>query len=271
MQKQLKRTLSEQNVTEILQEYHQTKDKNIRDEVIINYIYLVKKIAKKVSEKTGFLAEDLESYGYEGLIKAIEQYDITMQGSRINYITQSIRRMIFNGFAELKQFGGRKVTNAYLLERSIVENEYEKTLVEDPSLVEIILDRLIDKKVIAEENRQENKTRILLDIAASINQYKQSNELIDKRELDETIILQERNQALVNLLETLPRESQKLIKLRYGFFASPVTLIETAKECHMSPEGVRKKENRIIQQLATLALRSPLQDFKDESYQKVKK
>lgn len=271
MQKQLKRTLSEQNVTEKLQEYHQTKDKNIRDEVIINYIYLVKKIAKKVSEKTGFLAEDLESYGYEGLIKAIEQYDITMQGSRINYITQAIRRMMFNGFSELKQLGGRRITNAYLLERSIVENEYEKTLLEDPSLVEIILDRLIDKKVIAKENRQENKTRILLDIAASINQYKQSSELIDKRELDETIILQERNQALVNLLETLPRESQKLIKLRYGFFASPVTLIETAKECHMSPEGVRKKENRIIQQLATQALRSPLQDFKDESYQKVKK
>lgn len=40
MQKQLKRTLSEQNVTEKLQEYHQTKDKNIRDEVIINYIYI---------------------------------------------------------------------------------------------------------------------------------------------------------------------------------------------------------------------------------------
>lgn len=271
MQKQLKRTLSEQNVTEKLQEYHQTKDKNIRDEVIINYIYLVKKIAKKVSEKTGFLAEDLESYGYEGLIKAIEQYDITMQGSRINYITQAIRRMMFNGFSELKQLGGRRITNAYLLERSIVENEYEKTLLEDPSLVEIILDRLIDKKVIAEENRQENKTRILLDIAASINQYKQSNELIDERELDEQILIQEQNQALMKLLEKLPTESQKLIKLRYGLTGSPETLIETAKKCHMSPEGVRKKENRIIQQLATLALRSPLQDFKDESYQKVKK
>lgn len=271
MQKQLKRTLSEQNVTEKLQEYHQTKDKNIRDEVIINYIYLVKKIAKKLSEKTGFLAEDLESYGYEGLIKAIEQYDITMQGSRINYITQAIRRMMFNGFSELKQLGGRRITNAYLLERSIVENEYEKTLLEDPSLVEIILDRLIAKKVIAKENRQENKTRILLDIAASINQYKQSNELIDERELDEQILIQEQNQALMKLLEKLPTESQKLIKLRYGLTGSPETLIETAKKCHMSPEGVRKKENRIIQQLATQALRSPLQDFKDESYQKVKK
>ena len=117
----------------------------------------MKKIAKKVSEKTGFLAEDLESYGYEGLIKAIEQYNITMQGSRINYITQAIRRMMFNGFSELKQLGGRRITNAYLLERSIVENEYEKTLLEDPSLVEIILDRLIAKKVIAKENRQINQ------------------------------------------------------------------------------------------------------------------
>lgn len=271
MQNELKRTLSEQKVTEKLQEYHQTKDKNIRNEVIVNYIYLVKRIAKKTSEKTGFPAEDLESYGYEGLINAIEQYDLTVHGSRINYITQSIRRMIFNGFTELKQFGGRKITNAYLLERSIVENEYEKTLLEDPNLVEIILDRLIAKKVIAKENRKENKTRILLDIATSINQYKQSNELIDKRELDEAIIHQERSQALIKLLETLPSESQRLIKLRYGFFTSPATLIETAKECHMSPEGVRKKENRIIQQLATLALHSPLQDFNDENYQKVKK
>lgn len=65
---------------------------------------------------------------------------MTKDGSRINYITQAIRKTMFNGFSELIEFGGRRVTCAYLLERHQVEKEYEKTLLEDTSMVDIILD-----------------------------------------------------------------------------------------------------------------------------------
>ena len=46
---------------------------------------------------------------------------MTKDGSRINYITQAIRKTMFNGFSELIEFGGRRVTCAYLLERHQVE------------------------------------------------------------------------------------------------------------------------------------------------------
>lgn len=135
-----KRLLSEKEITKKFIEYQQTGNDQIREEIIKNYVYIVKTIAKKISEETGFLKEELESYGYEGLIQAIDCYDMTKDGSRINYITQAIRKTMFNGFSELIEFGGRRVTCAYLLERHQVEKEYEKTLLEDTSIVDIILD-----------------------------------------------------------------------------------------------------------------------------------
>lgn len=64
-----KRLLSEKEITKKFIEYQQTGNDQIREEIIKNYVYIVKTIAKKISEETGFLKEELESYGYEGLIQ----------------------------------------------------------------------------------------------------------------------------------------------------------------------------------------------------------
>ena len=72
-----KRLLSEKEITKKFIEYQQTGNEQIREEIIKNYIYIVKITAKKISEETGFLKEDLESYCYEGLIRAIDRYDMT--------------------------------------------------------------------------------------------------------------------------------------------------------------------------------------------------
>ena len=193
----VKKFLLEREVTEKLALYEQTKSKEIRDEIIINYMYIVKKMAEKIADKTGFSADDLEGYGYEGLIRAIDHLNPKLEKSRINYIRQSIRRTIFNGFRELREFSGNRTTNAYLLARHQVEEESGRTTQEDPSLVDKILDLLIERKVIDKKNREENKTRILLDSAKNINEYKQSKELIDETSLDSYLIGQERKKELL--------------------------------------------------------------------------
>lgn len=117
----VKKFLLEREVTEKLALYEQTKSKEIRDEIIINYMYIVKKMVEKIADKTGFSADDLEGYGYEGLIRAVDHLNPKIEESRINYITQSVRRTIFDGFRELREFGGSRTTNAYLLARHQVE------------------------------------------------------------------------------------------------------------------------------------------------------
>lgn len=260
-----KRLLSEKEITKKFIEYQQTGNDQIREEIIKNYVYIVKTIAKKISEETGFLKEELESYGYEGLIQAIDCYDMTKDGSRINYITQAIRKTMFNGFSELIEFGGRRVTCAYLLERHQVEKEYEKTLLEDPSMVDIILDRLIAKGIISKKHRQENKRRILLSIATDINQYKQSSELIDENSLDYSLIREESRVELLKILELLPKKSREIIEKRYGLQGEAETLTELGEDYQMSSEGIRKIERKELKKLLTFAqsrnLKSYLEDY----------
>ena len=260
-----KRLLSEKEITKKFIEYQQTGNEQIREEIIKNYIYIVKTTAKKISEETGFPKEELESYGYEGLIRAIDRYDMSKNGSRINYITQAIRITMFNGFSELVEFGGRRVTCAYLLERYQVEKEYQKTLLEDPSMVDIILDGLIDKEIISEKYRQDNKQRILLSIATNINQFKQSPELMDENSLDDSLIREESKGELLKLLELLPEKSREIIEKRYGLQGEAETLTELGEEYHMSPEGIRKIERKELKKLLTFAkgrnLKSYLEDY----------
>lgn len=268
-----KRLLSEKEITEKFIEYYKTGNKKIREEIIINYIYLVKNIVKKISNQTGFSIEELESYGYEGLIRAVDRYDITKEGSRINYITQAIRKTIFSGFRDLRGFGGKVTTDAYLLERYQVETEYEKTLLEDPNLVEVILDRLIQKGTISKKYRQENKIRILLDITTNIDQYKQSSELIDENSLDYNLIQEESKKELLKILEQLPPTNQEIIKLRYGLYSEKETLTQISNKYKMSPEGVRKIENRSLKALKKEATKNNLGEYlyEFERHYKVKK
>lgn len=245
----VKKFLLEREVTEKLALYEQTKSKEIRDEIIINYMYIVTKMAEKIAAKTGFRKDDLEGYGYEGLIRAINHLNPKIEKSRINYITQSVRRTIFDGFQELRQFGGNRTTNAYLLARHQVEEESGRTIQEDPSLVDKILDLLIERKVIDKKNREENKTRILLDSAKNINEYKQSKELIDETSLDSYLIEQERKQELLSLLEILSPRDQAIIKARFGIDGTCETLESLAEKFKITSQGIEKVEKRSLDKL----------------------
>lgn len=63
--------------TGLWQKYISSKDENIKHEIILKYIYLVKYIAGRLAVKLPAVLsnEDLESCGMIGLMEAIEKYD----------------------------------------------------------------------------------------------------------------------------------------------------------------------------------------------------
>lgn len=130
-------------------------------------------------------------------------------------------------------------------------------------MVDIILDRLIEKRIISKKYRQENKQRILLSIATNINQYKQSYELIDENPLDDSLIREESRVELLKLLELLPEKSREIIEKRYGFQSEKETLTELGEEYHMSPEGIRKIERKELKKLRTFAKGKNLKSYLD--------
>ena len=75
-QKKMKK-MTEEEVNLLWQEYIKDREnKKLKDSLVVNYIYLIKYVAgrMRVNLPDTIASEDIESFGIEGLIKAIERY-----------------------------------------------------------------------------------------------------------------------------------------------------------------------------------------------------
>ena len=84
----------------MLEEYYLTRNKNLRNEIAIHFMYLAERSAKKNSSNSNYDYEELLSYAYEGLIKGIESYNkdnnkYTFLTYLYYFIESYIRRGVF--------------------------------------------------------------------------------------------------------------------------------------------------------------------------------
>jgi RNA polymerase sigma factor for flagellar operon FliA len=79
-------------IDEVWQQYQRTRDKSLRDRLILNYAPLVKYVAGRIGTSLPAHVDegDLNSYGLLGLIGAIERYD---PGREIKFETYAINRI----------------------------------------------------------------------------------------------------------------------------------------------------------------------------------
>lgn len=91
------------NNNQLWKQYAQTKDPAIKDELIINYAYLIKYVAGRLSIYFGSNVEfdDLVGYGAFGLIDAIEKFDITKGVKFETYASFRIRGSIIDSIRDL--------------------------------------------------------------------------------------------------------------------------------------------------------------------------
>ncbi|HHW02840.1 MAG TPA: FliA/WhiG family RNA polymerase sigma factor [Thermoanaerobacterales bacterium] len=120
-------------------DYNDTKDKKIKEELVLSYIPLIKHIVNRmaISLPSYIDTEDLISYGVFGLLQAIERYDVTcgvkfetyayarIKGSiidelrKLDWVPQNIRKkakLLQKAYAELEQRLGRTVKDEDLCE-----------------------------------------------------------------------------------------------------------------------------------------------------------
>jgi len=139
-------------VEELWQTYKQTHDKQIRDQLVIQYAPLVKYVASRVGSGLPQHIEqsDLVSYGFIGLIDAIERFDLNrrvkfetyamsrIKGAIIDELraTDWVPRSIRNRIKELEQAYSKLET---MLHRTPSDAELAKELeVSEAELAEIL-------------------------------------------------------------------------------------------------------------------------------------
>jgi len=244
--------LSEEELESLWNSYLQDKNqKNLRDTLIVQYIYLVRYVVGrvKVSLPATVSVEDIAGYGIEGLINAIERYSvrkntrfetyalIRIRGAIIDKIRQedflprSIRKKIKeikNAQEVLKQKLGRTPTTNELSEYLDIEPEkINQILAEDTTITS-----LYEKKGSGD------------DSVEIIDTVQDTNKLDPQAQVEENNVKSELEKAL----KKLP-ERERIIMVLY--YQENMTLkeigatidVSESRVCQLHAQAIMKLKN----------------------------
>ena len=143
--------------------YKQNISESLRTEIIEDNMRLVPYIAYRYSMVTGIDQHELESYGYEGLILALDKFDLNYNCPFHVYAIAYIRALILRGIQEISVNKRSKFYSDYINAKLAIENENNTTIAEKPELIDDIIDLLVatDKIGSGEKYRQYAKSRII--------------------------------------------------------------------------------------------------------------
>ena len=248
----IKRMTNEELVSLWQKYFDDHENKNLRDALILQYIYLTKYVVGrvKVSLPPTFSFEDISSFGVEGLIDAVEKFSpkmgarfetyalVRIRGNIIDkirsqdFLPRSIRRKIKDvkeAQDELKAKYGRAATNTEIANYLGIEKEKVEQLLSDDTTVTSIY----DKKGTADGD---------IEI---IDTIQDSNSLNPHEELEEKDVKKE----LEDALKRLPERERTIMVLYYH---ENMTLKEIGEAINVSESRISQLHAQAIMKLKNL-------------------
>lgn len=172
------------NINAKLIEYKNNPSRELRNEIVELNINLVKLVAGDVKCFTDVNVGDLEGYGYIGLIKAIEKYDVNSENTFSTYAYQAIKRTIVRGIAKYLGIDSN-IFGKYFVAKMYVKNKLGKDVDDDIlSSIDDIINYMVEYKGLESSKKDENKTRIMLMFCESL-------ELFNEQEIDNDFLIQD--------------------------------------------------------------------------------
>ena len=156
--------LSDEEIVKLWEAYLESHDKELRDKLIVQYIYLTRYVVGrvKVALPPTFTFEDISSYGIEGLIDAVEKYSprtgarfetyalVRIRGNILDkirsqdFLPRSVRRKIRDvkeAQEQLKKKFGRPATNSEVAELLGLEPEKVDQILSDDTTITSIYEK----------------------------------------------------------------------------------------------------------------------------------
>lgn len=210
--------ISKDEVMEKFKKYRETNDPDIRKELVIDNIGLVWKTLNKMRLKS--VNPDLIQAGYLGLILAIDNYDINKAAFSTyacSYIEGHIKR-------EMYFLSGVPTSyiNLYTVIKE-VEHEYNETIISNPNLANVIVERLITSGVISEKSYDETIRKVLLLRPLSLEEIMENEEEsfynmgYEVKDNDINDIYDDELSKILNeRISKLNEQKQKILELYFG-------------------------------------------------------
>ncbi|MDF2522170.1 MAG: polymerase sigma factor [Clostridia bacterium] len=232
------------DISKLWDNYIRTRDIRLREELIINYLYLVKFVAGRLysNYRNHVEYDDLVSYGVFGLIDAIEKYDtdrgvkfdtyaqLRIRGAVIDYLREidwlprSVRQKakeIEKAYQELEGELGRSATDEEVASKlGVSVEEFQKKIQHVSTYSVVSLDDLLEQKreLHSDENNEETSP------GAAIEQ--------------ETM-----RTVLVEAINSLPEKEYKVITL---YYYEELTYKEIGKLLSISESRVSQLHTKAI-------------------------
>lgn len=255
-QKVLPKQLTQKEITEKFALLKMTNDPIIREQLILNGLHRVPFVAQKFAKEYGLNQYEVESYGYEGIIKAVDKFDYTKGTDFFSYANKCIIREIIRGIPELEYL--QNIT--FEMYNAIKNQEKELNLEQDKSksMAEKITDYLIQSGHLSQKSKKKYLTKIELLLTTSLEELSENQEEIisNKNEINDIEKLQLKK-ALKDLIKQLPQKEQIVITEKYG-------LNDGIEKSYKEIEEILNLSEQRIKQLEAKALVKLRYKSKDE-------
>lgn len=232
-------------INQLWDQYARTKDLKIREELIVNFLYLVKFVAGRLFTSYGSHVEfdDLASYGVFGLIDAIDKYDHSRGVKFETYAQLRIRGAIIDHLREIDWLPRSVRQKAKELEKaySELENELGRSVTDQE-----ISDRL---GVTVEEFHKKISTVSTFSLVSLDDLLEQKREIAD----DDGILAapdqmegEELKEALMDNIKLLPDKERRIVEL---YYFEELTYKEIGKILSISESRVSQLHTKAILKL----------------------
>lgn len=237
-----KKSMSKQEFYTLIEKYQINRDENIKEKLVRGNLKLVLAMTKRFYQKTNHL-EDLFQVGIIGLIKAIDNFDISYQ---LQFSTYAVPLIIGEMKRYLRDNSQIKISRtikdlAYAILK--VTDEYMNLYQREPTVDELASVLNEDRKQIVEAMLSTNSIASFQENIGQDDDLK----LIDSVSLEENVLEDYQNHLdLKDAMTCLNAREQQIINQRYYLGLSQC---EIAKELFISQAQVSRIEKKALEKL----------------------
>ena len=231
------------------EKYAQSKDQNIRDEIITEYSYLIKYVAGRLSIYFGSNVEyeDLVSYGVFGLLDAIDKFDPKKGVKFETYASLRIRGAILDSIRSMDWAPRSLRQKQKELEQAYLEIESEKgKIATDEEVAKKLGISLKEYYKLLNEVNTTNMVSLeeFLEQNYEINTSANSQQL--ENQPDMRVEFNELRELLAESIDKLPEKERTVITL---YYYEDLTLKEISKIMNVSESRISQLHTKALLRL----------------------
>ena len=241
--------MDEAKRNELWEEYVKTKSDRLREEIIVEYVPLVKLVAGRLNMYLGYTVEydDLVSYGVFGLIDAIDKFDYGKGIKFETYASLRIRGSILDQIRKMDWIPRSVRQKQKQIEQAITKLEKEKgTAIKDKDIAE-------ELGISLNEYRGWESMANVSNIA-SLDEFMEQGPENGVREFKNTTYLEpeesvdrdEVKKMLMAALELLTEKEKKVVLL---YYYEDLTLKEVASVLEVSESRISQLHSKALEKM----------------------